>query len=170
MTCEARTSHLRHLRPPTRTRTPPSRHVICLQLMAHTNCAWDRFHFFHSSEAAATPLHVHDGDTLSGGASSVRDECHPDRPFAQRILSTYLVVVEDYRGSRVSKAVATERLVNVLSGCQQSDHERRSMSRTRSLLHSGSTSISSTISTESKHECWRKVPLMERITTERGKT
>jgi hypothetical protein len=92
------------------------------------------------------------GSTLSGGGSSVQDECQPDRPFAQRILATYLAVVEDYRGRRASKAVATERLVNALSGRQQSDHERRTMSRTRSPLHSGSTPISSTSPTESKHE------------------
>jgi hypothetical protein len=71
-------------------------------------------------------------DTLSGGGSSVQDEYHIDRPFAQRILTTYLAAVEDYRGCRVSKAVATERLVNASSGRQQSDHNRRTMSRTRS--------------------------------------
>jgi hypothetical protein len=64
---QARTSHLRHLRSPTRTRTPPSRHVICLQLMAHTHRAWDRFHIFRSREApsAASPLHVHHGSDTS---------------------------------------------------------------------------------------------------------
>jgi hypothetical protein len=82
--------------------------------------------------------HIDNLDTLSGGGSSVQDECHPDRPFAQRISTTYLTVVEDYRGSRVSKAVATERLVNALSGW--SDHERRTMSGTdhrctRALLY-----------------------------------
>jgi hypothetical protein len=46
----------------------------------------------------------------------VQDECHPDRYFAQRISATYLAVVEDYRGSRVSKAVTTEQRVNALSG------------------------------------------------------
>jgi hypothetical protein len=102
--------------------------------------------------------HIDNLDTLSGGGSSVQDECHPDRPFAQRILTAYLTVVEDYRGSRVSKAVATERLVNALSGRQQSDHERRTMSRTRSPLHSSSTSVSSASPTESKHEAGGRCP------------
>ena len=44
---------------------PPSRHAIYLQLMAHTNRAWDHFHFFRSSEAAASSLHVHDGSDTS---------------------------------------------------------------------------------------------------------
>jgi hypothetical protein len=60
--------------------------------------------------------HIDNSDILSGRGSGVQDECHPDRLFAQIILTTYLAVVEDYRGSRVSKAVATERLANALSG------------------------------------------------------
>jgi len=43
------------------------------------------------------------------------------------------------------------------------------MSRTRSPPRSGSTSISSTSPTENKHERRRKVPLIERITTDRRK-
>jgi hypothetical protein len=49
--------------------------------------------------------HIDNLDTLSVRGSSVQDEYHPDRPFALRILTTYLAVIEDYRGSRVSKAI-----------------------------------------------------------------
>ncbi|KAI0274201.1 hypothetical protein BGY98DRAFT_995219 [Russula aff. rugulosa BPL654] len=105
------------------------------------------------------------------GGSIEQDECHPDQPFTQKISTTYLVVVGDYRGNHVSKAVAIERLVDALSGCQQSDHERQTMSRTRSPLHSDCTSIGSTSPTGSENKRRRKVPLpvLERITTDTRK-
>jgi hypothetical protein len=115
--------------------------------------------------------HIDNLDILSGEGPSVRDECHRGRPFYQRISITYLAIAEDSRGSRVSnqRRVATGRLVSALSGYQQSDHERRAMSKTRSPLRSGSTPINSTSLIESEHGGRRKVPLIERIMTVRRK-